>query len=302
MLRKTGLLARFDPRRIDWPVRETFSFSIPLLTTDAVYILRSSAIVILLEFFRGTQGVAEFKAVIPLAGLSLVVMQSFKFLYTPLAALAGVLLVVAYNMSELRMFRGLLRGPRSDVLVLVTTFALTVLVDLVVAIEIGVVLAALLFMRRMSEVSTVQSITDQLQDQERPGLALEHPGLVLPEGVEVFEVAGSFFFGSAQRFSEVLSEIHSRPRLVILRMRQVLALDSTGLHALEEVQRRLKRSGGQLILSGVHAQPMSVLVRSGALDRLGADNVLDSFSRAAVRAWELLEDDGRVPAAPASPG
>jgi O-antigen/teichoic acid export membrane protein len=86
MLRKTGLLARFDPRRIDWPVRETFSFSIPLLTTDAVYILRSSAIVILLEFFRGTQGVAEFKAVIPLAGLSLVVMQSFKFLYTPLAA------------------------------------------------------------------------------------------------------------------------------------------------------------------------------------------------------------------------
>jgi len=208
----------------------------------------------------------------------------------PMAALAGVLLVVAYNMSELSVFRGLLKGPRSDVLVLLTTFGLTVLVDLVVAIEVGVVLAALLFMRRMSEVSTIRSISDQTVDRERPGFDAESLDLVLPPGTEVFEVAGSFFFGSAQRFSEVLSELHTRPRLVILRMRAVFALDSTGLHALEKVRERLVKHGTHLILSGVNAQPMEVLVRSGAHDRLGEDNVCASFREAAVRAWELSED------------
>jgi SulP family sulfate permease len=209
----------------------------------------------------------------------------------PMAALAGVLLVVAYNMSELEVFGGLLKGPRSDVLVLLTTFALTVLVDLVVAIEVGVVLAALLFMRRMGEVSTIRSITDLTADEEGPGFDAEDVDLVLPDGTEVFEVAGSFFFGSAQRFSEVLSELQTRPRLVILRMRAVFALDSTGLHALEKVHERLKRHGTRLILSGVHAQPLDVLVRSGAYDRLGEDNVLGSFREAAVRAWELLDEE-----------
>lgn len=205
----------------------------------------------------------------------------------PMAGLAGVLLVVAFNMSELRVFRGLLRGPRSDVLVLVSTFALTVLVDLIVAIEVGVVLAALLFMRRMGEVSTVRSITDQLDDTERVGFAVEDADVALPPGTEVFEVAGSFFFGSAQRFGEVLTEIQTRPRLVILRMRQVLALDSTGLHALETVRRQLSSHGTHLILSGVHAQPMTVLVKSGALERLGTENVRATFAEAVARAWEL---------------
>jgi SulP family sulfate permease len=208
----------------------------------------------------------------------------------PMAALAAVLLVVAFNMSEVSVFRSLLRGPKSDVLVLVTTFSLTVLFDLVVAIEVGVVLAALLFMRRMSEVTTVRSITDQFSDEERIGFAAEDVDVVLPPGTEVFEVAGSFFFGSAQRFSEVLSEIHTKPRLVILRMRDVLAIDSTGLHALEQVHQRLKRNGTHLILSGVHAHPMVVLSQSGAYERLGADNVKSSFREAAVRAWEVLDE------------
>jgi len=208
----------------------------------------------------------------------------------PMPALAAVLLVVAYNMSEISVFRGLLRGPKSDVLVLVSTFMLTVLVDLVVAIEVGVVLAALLFMRRMSEVTTVRSITDQLTDEERVGFAAEDADVVLPEGTEVFEVAGSFFFGSAQRFSEVLGEIHTKPRLVILRMRHVLSIDSTGLYALEQVHQRLRRHGTHLILSGVHAQPMIVLAQSGAYERLGVENVRSSFREAAVRAWELLDD------------
>lgn len=208
----------------------------------------------------------------------------------PMAALAAVLLVVAYNMSEVSVFRSLLRGPRSDVLVLLTTFTLTVLVDLVVAIEVGVVLAALLFMRRMGEVSTVRSITDQIADEERVGFAAEDSDVVLPPGTEVFEVAGSFFFGSAQRFSEVLGEIQTRPRLVILRMRNVLALDSTGLHALEQVFKRLHRHGTYLVLSGVHAQPMNVLVRSGAYERFGTENVCSNFREAAVRAWAILDD------------
>lgn len=208
----------------------------------------------------------------------------------PIAALAGVLLVVAYNMSEWRVFTGLLRGPRSDVLVLLTTFSLTVMVDLIVAIEVGVVLAALLFMRRMSEVSTVRSITDQMVDVERPGFAAEDADIVLPPGTEVYEVAGSFFFGSAQRFSEVLSEIRTRPRVVILRMRDVLVLDSTGLHALEKVGERLRRQGTYLLLAGVHAQPMNVLVRTGAYERLGRENMLETFREAAVRAWELLDE------------
>ena len=109
-------------------------------------------------------------------------------------------------------------------------------------------------------------------------------------------MAGSFFFGSAQRFGEVLTEIHSRPRLVILRMRQVLALDSTGLNALEAVHRRLQRQGTHLVLSGVHAQPMTVLVRAGALERLGAENVLGTFREAVVRAWELTDGTPTAPA------
>ena len=173
----------------------------------------------------------------------------------PMAGLAGVLLVVAYNMSEFHVFRRLLRGPKSDVLVLLITFGLTVLVDLVVAIEVGVVLAALLFMRRMSEVSTIRSVTNEIGGPEARAAAWTMADVALPEGTEVFEVAGSFFFGSAQRFSEVLSEIRSRPRIVILRMREVLAMDSTGLHALESMHQGFEKSGTLLILSGVHSQP-----------------------------------------------
>lgn len=208
----------------------------------------------------------------------------------PLATLAGILMVVAYNMSEWRVFKGLLRGPRSDVLVLVSTFALTVLVDLTVAIQVGVVLAALLFMRRMAEVTQVRSVTDQLSGAERVGFEAENPDVVLPEGTEVFEIAGSFFFGAAQRFSEALGEIQRQPRIVILRMRDVFAMDATGLRALEEVLARFRRNGVTLLLSGVRAQPMMVLTKSGMLERLGEDNVLGSFREASVRAWRVADE------------
>lgn len=219
----------------------------------------------------------------------------------PMAGLAGILLIVAYNMSEHDVFRRLLRGPKSDVLVLLITFALTILVDLVVAIEVGVVLAALLFMRRMGEVSTIRPVTDELVGLDRRDFEAERVRRSLPEGTDVYEVAGSFFFGSAQRFSEVLSEIQRPPRMVILRMREVLALDSTGLHALETVHQRLVRHGAYLLLSGVHSQPMRVLKRSGAYDRIGPENVLESFDEASERAWALLEG-GHDPHATATSG
>jgi len=205
----------------------------------------------------------------------------------PLAALAGVLLVVAYHMSEWKVFVSLLRGPRSDVLVLLTTFSLTILVDLTVAIQVGVVLAALLFMRRMAEVTEVRSITEQLSDVERIGFEAENPDIVLPPGTEVFEIGGSFFFGAASRFTEALGELRRRPSLVILRMREVYAMDATGLHALEQVRGRLAAQGVPLLLSGVRAQPMMTLVRSGALQRVGEENVCGSFRDATIRAWEI---------------
>ena len=218
----------------------------------------------------------------------------------PMAALAGVLLVVAYHMSEWKVFRSLLRGPRSDVLVLLCTFGLTVLVDLTVAIQVGVVLASLLFMRRMAEVTEVRSITDQLRDVERVGFEAENPDVVLPDDTEVFEIGGSFFFGAAYRFTEALGEMHRKPRIVILRMREVYAMDSTGLHALEQVHARMRGQGGWLVLSGVRAQPMMALVRSGVLDRLGEENVCGSFREALVRAWALSDELAERAAPPTS--
>lgn len=188
-------------------------------------------------------------------------------------------------------------------LVLLSTFGLTVLVDLTVAIQTGVVLASLLFMRRMAEVSQVRSVTDQLGEAERMGFEAENPDVVLPPRTEVFEIGGSFFFGAAQRFGEALGEIQSAPRVVILRMRDVFAMDATGLHALEGVHARFARRGITMLLSGVRAQPMMVMVKSGALDRFGEENVLGSFKGASVRAWEIADElaEDALPAAHARP-
>jgi sulfate permease, SulP family len=203
----------------------------------------------------------------------------------PMSVLAGILLVVAYNMSEWRMFAGLLRGPRSDILVLTTTFALTVLIDLAVAIQVGVVLAALLFMRRMAEVTQVRVITNQLSEEE--GQTTPDPTLAPPPGVEVFDIRGSFFFGSAQKFSEVIGTVEHKPKAVILRMREVLAMDATGLKALEETFAKFHRIGTVLLLSGVQPQPMKVIREAGFIERIGADNVLDNFRAALARANEI---------------
>jgi SulP family sulfate permease len=206
----------------------------------------------------------------------------------PMATLAGILMVVAYNMSEWHSFLRMLRAPRSDVFVLLTTFALTVLVDLSVAIQVGVVLASLLFMRRMAEVTQVRPIRD-ITDYERGELG-ERPMPDLPPDVEVFEINGSFCFGAARKFTETLLASQRSPRAVILRMRHVLAMDATGLQALEDVAARFSRRGTTLLLSGIHAQPLLVLERSGALERIGPEHVFDDFADALSHAQRLATE------------
>jgi SulP family sulfate permease len=194
-----------------------------------------------------------------------------------MATLAGILLVVAYDMSSWRLFTHLFRGPRSDVLVLLATFLLTVLVDLTVAIQVGVVLAALLLMRRMADVTHVRSITDMLDEEEAPGAGAAR---TLPPGVEAYAISGTFFFGAAHKFSTTVGTGERRPRVVILDMTDVLAVDATALRALDEVRSRFRRDGTALILAGVHAQPLVAMERFGLLESVGADHMAGSFAEA----------------------
>jgi SulP family sulfate permease len=207
----------------------------------------------------------------------------------PMATLAGILAIVAWNMSETHLFIKMFRGPKSDILVLISTFLLTVLVDLTVAIQVGVVLAALLFMRRMAEVTQVGYVTRMLEEEEEnPDDPLSLSRRRVPAGVEVFEVSGPFFFGAADKFKNAISAVKDKPRILILRMRHVLSLDATALQALESVFSRTHREQTTLILSGVHAQPLVVLERSGLLDKIGADNVHGNIDDALNRARTLL--------------
>jgi SulP family sulfate permease len=214
----------------------------------------------------------------------------------PLATLAAILVVVSYHMSEWRTFRSELTAPKSDVAVLLTTFSLTVLVDLTVAIEVGMVLAAFLFMRRMAEVTNVSIVTRELADGDDD--EEDDPNSVrrreVPRGVEVFEINGPFFFGAAEQFKDTLGQIAKKPRVLIIRMRDVPAIDSTGLHALHELARSCKHDGTLLLLADVHAQPMFALVRSDMLIELGEENLFGNLDDALDRARQYLE----LPAVP----
>lgn len=207
----------------------------------------------------------------------------------PLAALAGILVVVSYNMSELGNFRRLLKAPRSDVAVLLVTFLLTVFVDLTVAVEVGVVLASLLFIRRMAEVTSVGMITRELgNDQEETDDPNAIAARNVPRNVEVFEVQGPFFFGAADRFKEVMRSVEGRVDVVILRLRLVPAIDATGMNVLRDFHRRCRRDGMHLILSGVHAQPLFALQRSGLWDEIDTENVHGNIDDALNRARDIL--------------
>ncbi len=196
----------------------------------------------------------------------------------PMGALAAILMVVSYNMSEWRTFLSELRSPRSDVAVLLTTFFLTVLVDLTVAISVGMVLASFLFMRRMSEVTQVVPGAGVSGDPVRE--AIGRGDAPVPPGVEVFEITGAFFFGAAEKFREAVGQVARRPQVLIIRMRGVAALDSTGIHALREIVRRSRREGTRVILTEVQPQPLAALTRSDAMREVGAANVFATFAGA----------------------
>jgi len=208
----------------------------------------------------------------------------------PLATLAAILVVVAFHMSEWRTFISEFRAPKSDVAVLLTTFLLTVLVDLTVAIEIGIVLAAFLFMRRMAEVTNISVLThefaDPVDDFERdPNAVLRR---AIPQGVQVYEITGPFFFGAAEMFKDRVGRIAGKPKVLIIRMRHVPAIDSTGLHALRELVHRSRKDGMLVILSDVHAQPVVALDRSGLYDELTEDNIHGNIDDALNRARQYL--------------
>jgi SulP family sulfate permease len=200
----------------------------------------------------------------------------------PMATLGAILVIVSYNMSEWRTFRSELRGPKSDVAVLLTTFFLTVIIDLTVAIEVGMVLSAFLFMRRMAEVTNVTAISREIADGTNGDHREEVAALarLLPKGVVLYEINGPLFFGAAERFRSVLGEISATPTVLIVRMRNVTAMDSTGIHALRELVRNGRRGGTRVILAEVLEQPRLVLGNAGLLDELGQENVMDSLEEA----------------------
>ena len=200
----------------------------------------------------------------------------------PLATLAAIVLVVAYRLSEWRVFGVELRAPKSDAIVMLTTFLLTVLVDLTTAISVGMVLAAFLFMKRMAEVTNVTMVTREFEEPasgkgDDAGAIFRRK---VPPGVEVYEINGPFFFGAAEKFKDTLSQISKKPRVLIIRMRNVPAIDSTAMHALRDLIRRTRRDGTLVLLSDVHSQPLIALGRSELLDEIGEDHLFGNVDEA----------------------
>lgn len=209
----------------------------------------------------------------------------------PMATLAAILVVVAYHMSEWRAFLGELGAPRSDVAVLLMTFGLTVLVDLTVAISVGMVMASFLFIRRMAAVTSVNVVTQELraaaQDDGEEQLVDRR---TIPDGVEVYEINGPFFFGAATTFKDTLARVAGTPRVLIIRMRHVSALDSSGMHALTGVVHRTRADGTAVILSDVHMQPLVALTGTRTLREIGEENVVGSLDLALARARAIMQD------------
>lgn len=213
--------------------------------------------------------------------------------WIPMCVFSAILFVIAYHMSEWHAFKTLLRAPRMDVMVLLTTFFLTILVDLTVAVEIGLLLSVILFMKRMTDVTTVREVTDELyQDELDESTLSEDPDSIsrrlLPKGVVVYEAEGAFFFGVAESLRDNLDIGENPPKVLILRIRHVLALDASGIQALRDLRKGCARQGTQLLLEGVHSQPRRALEQSGWFEELGAENVLANLDLALSRAEEIL--------------
>jgi SulP family sulfate permease len=220
----------------------------------------------------------------------------------PLATLAAIVLWVAYRMAEWQVFKSELSAPKSDALVLLTTFLLTVLVDLTTGIGVGMVLASFLFMKRMAEVTNVTVVSDEFKDA-RP--SRDQSGAIyrrkVPKGVEVYEINGPFFFGAAEKFKDTLSEISKKPKVLIVRMRNVPAIDSTALHALRDLVRRTRKDGTLFLLSDIQDQPRLALERSELLDEIGEQYLCPDIDDALALARKHLGLPPEKPSPAASP-
>jgi len=208
----------------------------------------------------------------------------------PIAALAVILIVVAINMSEYNIFLKLLKSPRSDVIVLTTTFLLTVFVGLTAAIQAGLIMAALLFMKRMEQVSGAQIISSEEEEEARDISLTETNIPPLSPGIEIFEINGPFFFGASQKFNETLKTIALTPKVLVLRMRHVPAMDATGLVALEEIVNNSQKLSYKLIISGIQPQPLQVIKKYGLYDQIGAVYVINDFKQSIKTAEQILKD------------
>ena len=210
--------------------------------------------------------------------------------YIPMACLAGVLVIVSYNMSGWRTFKGLLKNPKSDVSVLLITFFLTVIFDLTVAIEWGLVLACVLFMRRVMETTEISVIKDEIDPNKESDLEVHEEHLIIPKGVEVYEINGPYFFGIATKFEEMMANMGDRPKVRIVRMRKVPFIDSTGVHNLTNLCEMCHKDNIQVVLSGVNEKVHKVLEKTGLLyDLVGQDNICPNINIALERAKEIVE-------------
>lgn len=233
----------------------------------------------------------------PISGIvhAVVLLLIFLFLmplaqYIPMACLAGVLVIVSYGMSGWRSFKELMKNPKSDVAVLLITFFLTIIFDLTIAIEVGLIIACLLFMKRMAETTDVKVIMDEIDPNDELDITkgnLEH--LTIPKGVEVYEINGPYFFGAGNRFEEIMATLGDRPKVRVIRMRKVPFVDSTGIHNLTNLCIMSQKEGIQIVLSGVNSTVRSTLEKSGFKELVGENNICSHINLALKRANEIIQ-------------
>ena len=209
--------------------------------------------------------------------------------YIPMSCLAGVLVIVSYNMSGWRTFMQLMKNPKSDVIVLFITFLLTVIFDLTIAIEVGLLIACLLFMKRMAESTQIKVIADEIDPNDETDAEVHEEHLRIPQGVEVYEINGPYFFGIANKFEELMTAMEDHPKVRIIRMRRVPFIDSTGIHNLQNLCEMSHREGTHIVLSGVTPNGYSVLEHNGFCHLLGKDHICPNINVALERASAIVK-------------
>ena len=236
----------------------------------------------------GRTPVAGIAHAVVLALIYLFLMPLVKFI--PMACLAGILVVVSYNMSEWRSFKAILRNPKSDIIVLLVTFFLTVIFDLTVAIEVGVLIACLLCMKRMAETTNVSVLSDEIDPNADSDVMGNLDHLTIPEGVKVYEINGPYFFGIGNKFEEMMGDMGGRAKVRIIRMRKVPFIDSTGVHNLQNMCRMCSQMGVKVVLSGVNPKVMKVIKDAGMDEIVGKENICSHINIALKRAEEILSE------------